>query len=258
MMNYPQIDPIAFSLGPLNVHWYGLMYLIGFALAYLLGCYRAKQPNSGWTNEQVGDVIFYTALGGIVGGRLGYMLFYGYHHWMQDPLVILRVWEGGMSFHGGIIGLLIGVWLFSRRHYRPFWQITDFLAPLVPLGIAAGRIGNFINGELWGRVTDVAWAMRFPHSDGAPRHPSQLYEAALEGVVLFAILWWFSSKQRPEGAVSAVFFLGYGILRFIAEFFREPDLHIGFIAIGLTMGQVLCIPLIGFGAYLFWKAYKSR
>ena len=238
-------------------------------MAWALGCYRVRQLNANgnqgvvddtkWTTENVGDLIFYGALGGIVGGRLGYAFFYGYEKLVEDPLTLFRIWEGGMSFHGGVIGLLIGLWLFSRRTLKPFLSVADFAAPLVPLGIAAGRIGNFINGELWGRLSDAPWAMVFPNSEGLPRHPSQLYEVALEGFVLFALLWWFSSKPRPMGAVAGMFFVGYAVLRSAAEYFREPDAHIGFIAFDwLTMGQLLSIPMLIIGIILLWQAYSRK
>lgn len=258
MLTYPRFDPVAVSIGTFDIYWYGLMYLLAFGLAWMLGCYRARKPHSGWTAEEVGDLVFYGAVGGIAGGRFGYMLFYGYDQLVADPFTLFRVWEGGMSFHGGVIGLLLALWLFARSKRKSFWQVTDFAAPLVPLGIAAGRIGNFINGELWGRVADVPWAMVFPNSDGLPRHPSQLYEVALEGLLLFVILWFFSAKPRPTGAVSGLFFIGYAVLRSSAEYFREPDAHLGFIAFNwLTMGQLLSIPMLLIGIYLVWHAYRG-
>lgn len=257
MLTHPQIDPVAIAIGPFKVHWYGLMYLLGFAAAWWLGTRRANKPGSGWTAQEVSDLIFYGALGVILGGRLGYVLFYDLPAYVAEPLKIFRVWEGGMSFHGGLIGVIVAMWLLGRRYGKSFWQIADFTAPLVPIGLGAGRMGNFINGELWGRVTDVPWAMVFPHAGELPRHPSQLYEAALEGAALFLILWIYSSKRRPPMAVSALFLLGYGTFRFFVEGFREPDEQLGFIALDwLTMGHLLSLPMIIGGALLLWLAYR--
>lgn len=260
MLTYPEINPVMVELGPLKIHWYGVMYLIGFALGWWLGTVRAKQSNSVMTPEQVGDLVFYVALGVVIGGRLGYVLFYDFYEYLQQPLAIFQLWQGGMAFHGGLLGVLIAVWGYSRYIGRSFFEITDFIAPLVPPGIFAGRIGNFINGELWGRPTDAPWAMVFPNDMmQLPRHPSQLYEAALEGVALFIILWWFSAKPRPTMAVSGVFLIGYGIFRSIAEIFRMPDAHIGFIAFDwLTMGQLLSLPMIMIGIGLLWLAYSRE
>ena len=259
MIPYPDIDPIAFSLGPLSVRWYGLMYLIGFAAAWWLGVYRARRSGGLWHEEQVGDLIFYGALGVIAGGRFGYVVFYNFDYFLQNPLWLFSVWEGGMSFHGGLLGVLAAMWLFGRKHGKNFFQMTDFIAPIVPLGLGAGRIGNFIGGELWGRASDVSWAMIFP-SDPAqlPRHPSQLYQFAIEGLVLFAALWWFSSRPRPRMAVSGLFLLIYGIGRFLVEFVRQPDAQLGYIAFDwLTMGQLLSTPMILLGAALIAVAYKK-
>lgn len=255
MLQFPQIDPVAIALGPIKVHWYGLMYLFGFFSAWLLATWRAKHYNLPWTKEQISDLIFYGALGVIIGGRLGYMLFYNTYQLLTQPWLIFKLWEGGMSFHGGVIGVAVAMYLYSRKLKRPFLQVTDFLAPLVPLGLAGGRGGNFINGELWGRVSDVPWAMIFPHSDGQPRHPSQLYELGLEGILLFIFLWWYASKPRPVGYVSAMFLIGYALCRLIAECFREPDFQLGFIAFdSLTMGQLLSLPMLLVGLCLLrWK-----
>ncbi|KTC88089.1 MULTISPECIES: prolipoprotein diacylglyceryl transferase [Legionella] len=250
MLEFPHIDPVAFSLGPIQVHWYGLMYLFGFAGAWVLAQWRAKHYQLDWTAEQISDLIFYGALGVIIGGRVGYMLFYNTHQLLTEPWTLLKLWEGGMSFHGGLIGVAVAMWLFARKFKKPFLKVTDFLAPLVPLGLGAGRLGNFINGELWGRVTDVPWAMVFPHSDGQPRHPSQLYELGLEGIALFTLIWWYASKPRPQGRVSAMFLTGYAMCRLIAECFREPDVQLGFLAFNwLTMGQLLSIPMLLAGLY---------
>jgi len=258
MLTYPNINPIAFELGPLKVHWYGIMYLIGFGAAWWLGRRRAQRPDSGWSEQQIGDLIFYGALGAVLGGRIGYVLFYDLPAYIAEPLRIFKVWEGGMSFHGGLIGVLVAMLLYSRHIKKGFFEVTDFLAPLVPIGLGAGRIGNFINGELWGKVSDAPWAMVFPTGGPLPRHPSQLYEAFLEGLVLFTILWFFSDKPRPRMAVSGLFLLCYGMFRFIAEFVRVPDAQLGYLAFGwVTMGQVLSAPLMIAGAALLWWAYRK-
>jgi len=257
MLMYPEIDPVAIGLGPIQVHWYGLMYLIGFLGGWWLGRVRAGRPGSGWTGAQVDDLVFYVALGVILGGRIGYVVFYQFQAMLADPLVLFRIWEGGMSFHGGLIGVLLAVFFFARRHDKRFMGVTDFVAPLVPLGLLTGRIGNFINGELWGRPTDLPWGMVFPHVDTQARHPSQLYEAALEGVLLFLILWIYSRKPRPLMAVSGQFLIWYGLFRFLVEFVREPDAHLGFIAFDwLTMGQILSAPMILAGIVLYLIALR--
>lgn len=253
MLVYPHINPIAFSLGPIQVHWYGLMYLLAFTGAWFLAHYRVKRDHLEWTSEQVSDLIFYAALGVILGGRIGYMLFYKTQQLIDDPLNIIRLWEGGMSFHGGLIGVLIALFIYSHKIKKPFWEVGDFVAPLVPFGLAAGRAGNFINGELWGRVTTVPWGMIFPQVDMQPRHPSQVYELGLEGIGLFILVWWYASKPRPSGCVSAVFLMGYAVCRISVELFREPDVGLGFVALnGLTMGQVLSIPMFLGGLLLWW------
>jgi phosphatidylglycerol---prolipoprotein diacylglyceryl transferase len=259
MLVHPNFDPIAFSIGPLSVRWYGLMYLVGFATAYLLGRHRIKRAMSGRiTNVILDDVLFFVVLGVILGGRLGYVLFYKPGYYFHHPLEIFAVWQGGMSFHGGFLGVLLAIWYLSRKYQLRWLEMTDFVAPLIPLGLAAGRLGNFINGELYGRVTDVPWGMLFssPGAGPLPRHPSQLYEFALEGLTLFAILWVFTMRPRPVGAASGVFLIGYGVLRFVAEFFREPDDFLGFLALGLTMGQWLSAPMIAFGVILLAWAYR--
>lgn len=259
MLTFPEINPVALQLGPLKIHWYGIMYLVAFAAAWWLGNRRARKPGSGWTAAQVSDVVFYGALGTVLGGRIGYTLFYNFSGFLADPVSIIRVWEGGMSFHGGLLGVLFAMWLFGRKTRKGFFEITDFIAPLVPVGIGAVRFANFINGELWGRVTQSPLGMIFPTGGPLPRHPSQLYEMFLEGVVLFFIVWLFSAKPRPRMAVSGVFALGYGSFRFIAEFFRQPDEHIGFIAFNwLTMGQLLSTPLIILGIALLFLAYRHN
>lgn len=257
MFVYPEIDPIAISIGPLDIRWYGLMYLFGFVSGFMLLNYRAKRPNSGWNTEEVSDLIFYGALGVVIGARVGYVLFYNFGAFIEDPLSLIKVWQGGMSFHGGFLGVLLAMWLYGRKIGKTMFEILDFGAPIVPIGLGAGRIGNFIGGELWGRATDVPWAMVFPHVDSLPRHPSQLYQAALEGVALFLILWLYSSKPRPRYAVSGMFALWYGIFRFGVEFVRQPDAHLGFIAFGwLTMGQILSLPMIFVGLFLLAIANK--
>ncbi|KAB2932864.1 MAG: prolipoprotein diacylglyceryl transferase [Candidatus Contendobacter sp.] len=260
MLIHPDFDPVAFSLGPLHVRWYGLMYLIAFLVGWALGRYRVKQPGSGWTAEQMDDLVFYIALGVILGGRIGYVLFYGFGNFLRDPLALFRVWEGGMSFHGGFLGVLLAMVLFARKHHKGFWPTVDFIAPLIPPGLFFGRIGNFINGELWGRVTDAPWGMVFRQTgDGLPRHPSQLYQAALEGVALFLIVWLFSAKPRPTIAVSGVFALSYGVFRFLVEFVRQPDAQLGYLAFGwLTMGQLLSLPLVVVGMILLALAYRRQ
>ncbi len=248
MLHYPNIQPIALSIGPVKIHWYGLMYLLGFVLAWLLARYRANQPNSGWQYQQVTDLIFYAAIGVVLGGRLGYVLFYDLPQLISNPLSLFAVWNGGMSFHGGLLGVITATVFYARTQRRHWADVIDFIAPLVPLGLAAGRIGNFINSELWGRVTAVPWAIIYPNAGNQTRHPSQLYEFLLEGLVLFVILWIFSAKPRPRLAVSALFLFFYGIFRFTMEFFRQPDPQFGFIAFGwLTMGQLLSFPMILLG-----------
>ncbi len=252
------IDPIAVALGPLKIHWYGLMYLIGFAAAWWLGVRRARKAGSGWSEEQISDIIFWGAMGVVLGGRAGYVLFYNFDKFIADPLWLFAVWEGGMSFHGGLLGVIVVMYLFGRQHKKTLFQMTDFIAPLIPVGLGAGRIGNFIGGELWGRVTDQPWGVVFPRAGALPRHPSQLYEFALEGVVLFVLLWWFSSKPRPRMAVSGLFLLLYGVFRSMVEFVREPDAHIQFLAFDwLTMGQLLSLPMIMLGMLLLFCAKRS-
>lgn len=257
MLTYPKIDPVALQLGPLKVHWYGLMYLIGFALAWWLGRRRASQVGAALLPQQMDDLLFYGALGVVLGGRIGYMLFYDLPALLHNPLNLFKVWDGGMSFHGGLLGVLFALWLFARRYRLPYFVVVDFVAPLVPVGLAAGRIGNFINGELWGKVSNVPWAMVFPTGGPLPRHPSQLYEFALEGVTLFVILWLYSSKPRPTMAVSGLFAIGYAVFRFLVEFIRVPDPQLGYLAFGwLTMGQLLSLPLLAAGIVLMVLAYR--
>jgi len=259
MIIYHQIDPVAFSVGPVSVHWYGLMYLFGFIAAWSLGSWRAKKSSGVWTIDQVGDLIFYSAVGVIIGGRLGYVLFYNFMFYWHNPLLIFAVWDGGMSFHGGMLGVAFMVYWFSCNNKKSFWDVTDFGVPLVPIGLALGRIGNFINDELWGRVTQVPWGIVFPGAGPLPRHPSQLYEALCEGVILFIILWSFSAKRRPRFAVTALFLLCYGVIRFGLEFFRQPDIQKGFVALDwMTMGQLLSLPMVIVGGYSLYRIYQKR
>ena len=257
MLAYPDIDPVAVAIGPLQIHWYGLTYLAGLGFAWWLALRRSRRADSPLRREQVDDLIFYAALGVVLGGRLGYALFYGLEQLLADPLWLLRVWEGGMAFHGGLIGVVLASALYARRQRIAFGPLLDFVAPLAPLGLALGRLGNFIGQELWGRPSDLPWAMVFPRDPlQLPRHPSQLYQFALEGMTLFLLLLWFSRRPRPTWAVSGLFAIGYGVLRFAAEFFREPDAHIGFQAFGwMTRGQLLCLPMIVLGLYMLWLAY---
>jgi phosphatidylglycerol:prolipoprotein diacylglycerol transferase len=258
MWTHPQFDPVALAIGPLEIRWYGLMYLVGFALLWTAGRYRIKhQPGGVWSLKDLDDALFYGILGTILGGRLGYILFYKPGDYLAAPWRVFYVWEGGMSFHGGMLGVIFAMWLFARSRKQDWIRVTDFIAPLVPLGLGSGRLGNFINAELWGRPTDVPWAMIFPNVDTVPRHPSQLYEFALEGVVLFLVLWWFSAKPRPRGATSGLFLIGYGVFRFAVEFTREPDSYLGLLALGVTMGQWLSIPMIAVGVGLLVWSYRS-
>jgi phosphatidylglycerol:prolipoprotein diacylglycerol transferase len=258
MLIHPQIDPVAIAIGPLAVRWYGLMYLVGFGMAFLLARSRISHGRSGKITFAVfDDLFFFCVLGVVLGGRLGYVLFYKPGYYFSHPLEIPAVWQGGMSFHGGFLGVLLAMLYIARKNKIRWLAITDFIAPLIPPALAAGRIGNFINGELWGRITGVPWGMVFRGAGPLPRHPSQLYQFALEGVLLFVILWLYSAKPRPTGAVSAVFLIGYGVLRFAAEFFREPDDFLGLLAFSLSMGQWLSLPMILAGiAMLAWAGRK--
>jgi len=256
---HPQFDPVAIHIGSFGIHWYGLMYLIGFLAFLLLGRYQIKHKTwFGWNNQMLDDALFYGALGVILGGRIGYVLFYQFSSFMQHPLDIFKIWQGGMSFHGGFLGVLTAMFFFTRIYPQPWLKIMDFVAPLVPIGLGAGRMGNFINGELWGRATNSNFGMIFPQADNIVRHPSQLYEFALEGIALFCILWWFSRKQRPVGAISALFLIGYGGFRFLVEFTREPDSYLGLLQLGLSMGQWLSLPMILLGIWMWFQANRLR
>jgi phosphatidylglycerol:prolipoprotein diacylglycerol transferase len=264
MLTHPQFDPVALSLGPLSVHWYGLTYLVAFGLFLWLAGRRVQLPHfrqAGWTRRDVEDLLFYGVLGVIIGGRLGYALIYKPGHYLANPLEILMVWKGGMSFHGGLIGVLLALAVFGWQRGRSFLHVTDLVAPCVPTGIASVRLGNFINGELWGRAADpsLPWAMVFPQSGSTlARHPSQLYQALLEGLLLFVVLWLFAQRARALGRVSGLFMLGYGTLRFVAEYFREPDGFLGLLALNLSMGQWLCLPMILVGGWLMFRPVRAN
>ncbi len=257
MLVHPQFNPVALALGPVQIHWYGLTYLVAFALFMLLANARARQPqfaNAGWTRRDVEDLLFWGVLGVVLGGRLGYALFYKPGYYLGNPLEILAVWKGGMSFHGGMLGVIVAMAVFARSRGRRWLEVTDLIAPCVPTGLASGRIGNFINGELWGRPAEASlpWAIVFPQSGSdLPRHPSQLYQFALEGLLLFALLWVYARRPRATGQVSGAFLVGYGFFRFVAEYFREPDAFLGTLALGLSMGQWLCVPMMLAGV-LMW------
>lgn len=270
MIAFPNIDPVAFSIGPLSlfgktigplsVHWYGIMYILAFASAFLIGLWRAKKPFTALNTSQVEDLVFYGALGVVLGGRVGYMVFYNFQDLLANPFALFKVWEGGMSFHGGLIGVTLAMLLFARKTKLNFFDVTDFVAPLIPVGLGFGRIGNFIGGELWGRETNVPWGMIFPDDQlGLVRHPSQLYQAFLEGFLLAVLILWFANKPRPRATVSAFFLIFYGIQRFFVEFFREPDAHIGLVFQDwLSRGQLLSIPMIVVGVAIFYGAYVKN
>jgi phosphatidylglycerol:prolipoprotein diacylglycerol transferase len=256
MLHYPGFNPIAFEIGPVKVHWYGIMYLIGFAGGWWLARMRAAKPGSTWKASDVDDFVFYVMVGVIAGGRLGYVLFYGLSYWAKDLWYPLKIWEGGMSFHGGLLGVIVGMIIFALRRGRAIGDVFDFGSPLSQIGLLAGRVGNFINGELWGKVTTVPWGFNV---NGEIRHASQLYEGFLEGIVMFVVLWWYTSKPRPRFAPSGLFLLLYGCSRFAVEFVRVPDEHIGYLAGGwLTMGQALSLPMIVIGAAMILVAYSRR
>lgn len=278
-LNFPNFDPILFSFGPISLHWYGAMYLFGVLGAWFLANIRIKQPNSGWTKSQVENLLFWGFIGLFIGGRLGYTFFYNWVAFINEPSVLFRVWEGGMSFHGGLIGALVVIAIFAIKTHKSFFQVADFVAPLIPIGLMFGRLGNFINGELWGRVTDSSIGMIFPTSASAdlayvrahpqwmdlfincgnllPRHPSQLYEMLFEGILLFIALNMFIRKKRPIGSVSGLFLLLYGCFRFMIEFFRQPDEQLGLFFNIISMGQILCLPMIIFGLIFMYSAYHS-
>ncbi len=261
MLTYPTIDPVLINLGPLKVHWYGIMYLLGFLGAWLLARSRSQRAWSPVRKDQVEDLVVYAAFGVILGGRCGYVLFYNFDKWVADPLWLFRLWEGGMAFHGGLLGVIIAMFIYARRIGQSFFQVTDFMAPLVPIGLGLGRLGNFIGQELWGRATDLPVGMIFPRdSEQLARHPSQLYQFALEGLLLFSLLWWFSRKPRPTAAISGLFLFLYGAFRFAVEFVREPDGHIGFDLFDwMTRGQILSLPMIVVGLILIvWACSLNK
>lgn len=268
MLTYPHIDPVALQLGPVAIHWYGLTYLAAFGLFMFLGLQRLRhepfvsiQGTGAWSKRDVEDILFLGVLGVVAGGRIGYCLFYKPGYYLSHPLEVLFIWQGGMSFHGGMLGVIVAQWWFARSRQRPFWQVMDFVAPCVPTGLAAGRVGNFINGELWGRFSDPAlpWGMVFPQSGSMlPRHPSQVYQFLLEGLLLFVLLWLYARKPRRPGQVAAAFLFGYGVFRFVAEFFREPDSFLGLRALGLSQGQWLSLPMIAIGVGLWWWASRAQ
>ncbi|TYK66338.1 prolipoprotein diacylglyceryl transferase [Colwellia echini] len=258
-LQFPVIDPIIFSIGPVSLRWYGAMYLIGFLAAMFLANKAADRSKGEWTREQVSDLLFYSFLGVILGGRVGYVLFYQFEYFLSDPLYLFEIWQGGMSFHGGLLGVILAIFIFARKTKKSFLAVGDFVAPLVPIGLGMGRLGNFINAELWGRQTDVPWAMVFPtDSLQVPRHPSQLYEFALEGVVLFAILYFISRKTNRLGLASGAFLIGYGVFRSIVEFFREPDAHLGLYFSFISKGQILSIPMIVAGMLIIYLGYLAQ
>lgn len=267
MLMYPQIDPIALQLGPVAIHWYGLTYLAAFGMFLWLGTRRLRHPpfkdlqgDAAWSRRDVEDLLFQGVLGVIIGGRLGYCLFYKPAYYLSHPLEVFAVWQGGMSFHGGLLGVIVALVWFAVMRKRSWLQVVDFVAPCVPLGLAAGRVGNFINGELWGRFSssDLPWGMVFPQSGSMlPRHPSQIYQFGLEGLLLFIVLWLYARKARQPGQVAAVFLMGYGVFRFVAEYFREPDAYLGILSLGMSMGQWLCVPMIVGGA-IMWGWVQQR
>jgi phosphatidylglycerol:prolipoprotein diacylglycerol transferase len=269
MLIHPNINPVALQLGPLAVHWYGLTYLAAFGLFMLLGYRRLhhepfasiKGPGA-WSRQDVEDILFMGVMGVVLGGRIGYCVFYKPLYYLAHPLEIFAVWQGGMSFHGGMLGVIVAMLWFGRTRGKPMLQVADFVAPCVPTGLAAGRVGNFINGELWGRLCDpdLLWGMVFRGAGDLPRHPSQIYQFLMEGLMLFVLLWLFARKPRKQGEVAAAFLLGYGIFRFIAEFFREPDAHLGLLSLGMSMGQWLCVPMIlgGAGMWLWARAQVPK
>lgn len=263
MLVHPQFDPVALSLGPLQIHWYGLTYLVAFVLFLWLASLRVKMPQfagRGWVRPDVDDLLFWGVLGVVVGGRLGYVLFYKPGHYLANPLEIFAVWKGGMSFHGGLIGVTLAMAGYAKMRGRSFLDVMDLVAPCIPTGLASGRVGNFINGELWGRAADpsLPWAMVFPQSrTDVPRHPSQIYQFALEGLLLFVVLWLYSRKPRARGQVASAFVFLYGLMRFVVEYFREPDSFLGLLALNLSMGQWLCVPMMLIGGGLWWWFGRS-
>jgi phosphatidylglycerol:prolipoprotein diacylglycerol transferase len=261
MLRFPDIDPVALDLGVVQIRWYGISYVAAILLGWWLLHRRVLARPDSWTTQHVADLIFYCTIGIIVGGRLGEVLFYNFAYFLSDPLSILRIWEGGMSFHGGLIGVMLAGWWYGRGVGRRFFETADLLTPVVPIGLGLGRLANFVNGELWGTPSTLPWAVIFPdpRAGGLARHPSQIYEALLEGLVLFVVLWWFSSRPRPAPSVFGLFLVLYGVFRFAVEFVREPEAHIGYVAWDwVTTGQILSLPMIAFGLLFLWLAFGRR
>jgi len=260
MIPYHNIDPVALALGPVKIHWYGLMYLLGFWGCWWLLVRRGRLTHVNWDAQLCSDAVFYVVMGVILGGRIGYTLFYNFSGFLADPLSLVRIWQGGMSFHGGLLGVTVAMWLFARHKGLSFYSVADNIAVVVPFGLFTGRIGNFINGELWGANTTLPWGMVFPTGGPLPRHPSMLYEALLEGLILLAILWWYGKKPRPAPSIAALFLIGYGVFRFAIEFVRVPDARLGYLhgTTWFTMGMQLCVPMVLAGAFFFWLAYNRQ
>ena len=257
MLQYPDINPVALSIGVLQIHWYGLSYLLGISLVWLNISFQTRKNESYWDSESISDIVFYSVAGVLIGGRLGYICFYNYEQFLLDPIIIFKIWEGGMSFHGGLLGVLCAIAIYTYKKKTPFFAVTDLIAPSIPIALCCGRLGNFINTELPGRISNVPWAVIFP-GETIARHPSSLYQAILEGPILFLCLWFFTKGRRPIMSISAFFLISYGALRFFSEFFRAPDTHIGFLVVGATMGQLLSLPMILLGLLLMWKSYRQK
>ncbi len=257
MLQYPEINPVALNIGVLQIHWYGLSYLLGICLVWANISLRARKDKPQWDSESISDIVFYAVAGVLLGGRLGYIFFYNYDQFLSEPLIIFKIWQGGMSFHGGLLGVLFAIAIYAFKKKIQYFRITDLIAPSIPIALCCGRLGNFINTELPGRVSSVPWAVIFP-GDTLGRHPSSLYQAILEGPILFFLLWSFTRKHRPIMSISAFFLISYGALRTFSELFRAPDTHIGFLFVGTTMGQLLSIPMILLGLLLMWISYREK
>ena len=257
MLQYPEINPIALNIGVLQIHWYGLSYLLGICLVWINISFRARKDKSQWDSESISDIVFYAVVGVLLGGRLGYIFFYNYDQFLSEPLIIFKIWQGGVSFHGGLLGVLCAIAVYSKKKKTQYFRVTDLIAPSIPIALCCGRLGNFINTELPGRVSSVPWAVVFP-GETLGRHPSSLYQAILEGPILFFFLWAFTRKNRPIMATSAFFLISYGVLRTLSELFRAPDTHIGFLFVGTTMGQLLSVPMILVGLFLMWISYRQK
>ena len=257
MLQYPEINPIALNIGVLQIHWYGLSYLLGICLVWINISFRARKDKSQWDSESISDIVFYAVVGVLLGGRLGYIFFYNHDQFLSEPLIIFKIWQGGMSFHGGLLGVLCAIAVYSKKKKTQYFRVTDLIAPSIPIALCCGRLGNFINTELPGRVSSVPWAVVFP-GETLGRHPSSLYQAILEGPILFFFLWAFTRKNRPIMATSAFFLMSYGVFRILSELFRAPDTHIGFLFVGTTMGQLLSLPMILVGLFLMWISYRQK